>query len=84
MKDITFYSITFRLFKLKDLETKCEEYNQVAIYNGGIQKQMNGYQLDDHLFSKNKEIKVCGNTAVVLEKSWLSRSIMDCLIVRKR
>ena len=74
VKDITFYSITFRLFKLKDLETKCEEYNQVAIYNGGIQKQMNGYQLDDHhYFPKNKEIKVCGNTADMLEKSWLSK-----------
>ena len=74
VKDITFYSITFRLFKLKDLETKCEEYNQVAIYNGGIKEQHLFYTLDDHhCFSKNKKIKVCGNTADMLEKSWLSR-----------
>jgi len=74
VKDIKFYSITFRLFKLNDLETKCEEYNQVAIYNGGIKEQHLFYVLDDHhCFSKNKKIKVCGNTADMLEKSWLSQ-----------
>ena len=74
VQDIKFYSITFRLFKLNDLESKCEEYNQVAIYNGGIQEQMNRYQLDDHhIFPINKKIKVCGNTADMLGKSWLSK-----------
>lgn len=29
-----FYSITFRLFKLDDLEPLCEDYGQVATYNG--------------------------------------------------
>lgn len=29
-----FYSITFRLFKLDDLEPLCEDYGQIAIYKG--------------------------------------------------
>ena len=31
-----FFSVTFRLFKLPDLETKCEDYGQFAIYKGTI------------------------------------------------
>lgn len=29
-----FFSITYRLFKLPDLETECEDYGQVAYYKG--------------------------------------------------
>ena len=70
----SFYSITFRLFKLPELETKCEDYGQIAIYNGTIPHSLKSYQLDDHhCFPANKEIKVCGNTADMLEKTWLSK-----------
>eukprot|EP01083_Nonionella_stella_P213829 770878_1 len=31
-----FYSITYRLFKNKYIEDKCEDFGQVAIYNGSI------------------------------------------------
>lgn len=33
---IKFYSITYRCFKLADMETLCEDYGQVAYYKGTI------------------------------------------------
>jgi arsenite methyltransferase len=68
-----FYSITFRLFKLDDLEPLCEDYGQVATYNGTIQGSKHGYWLDDHhFFETGKPVLVCGNTASMLSKTWLS------------
>lgn len=67
-----FYSITFRLFKLKDLELRCEDYGQIGYYNGGIEGAVNSYKLDKgHEFVKNKPMLICGNTASMLENSWL-------------
>jgi len=69
-----FYSITYRLFKLKTLETLCEDYGQIAIYTGGIPGQENGFVLDDHhYFVKDKPHLVCGNTASMLEETRLSK-----------
>lgn len=36
---IKFYSITYRCFKLDDLEDRCEDYGQKAKYLGGIEEQ---------------------------------------------
>merc|ERR1712098_749798 len=40
LKDVVgeaeFFSITYRLFKVKGLETECEDYGQVAVYKGTI------------------------------------------------
>lgn len=74
LKDILgpakFYSITFRLFKLENLETKCEDYGQIAYYLGTIGKD--GYQLDDHhYFETKKPVLVCGNTASMVSETWL-------------
>jgi SAM-dependent methyltransferase len=67
-----FYSITYRLFKLKNLEPNCEDYGQYAVYLGNIAESPNGYKLDDHhFFEKNKPELVCGNTAAMLEETWL-------------
>lgn len=64
-----FVSITVRAFKL-DLEDRCEDYGQIAIYLGGIKEATNVFVLDDHhVFEKNKPVLVCGNTALMLEKS---------------
>lgn len=69
-----FYSITYRCFKLKDLETLCEDYGQIAIYKGGIEGHSNAYRLDDHhLFEKNLPVRVCGNTASMVGDSWLGK-----------
>eukprot|EP01080_Neovahlkampfia_damariscottae_P001241 gene1241-11330_t len=72
--NIKFYSITYRLFKLKNLETKCEDYGQYAIYKGNIVGQPSSFELDDHhFFETNKPLLVCGNTASMLQETWLSK-----------
>ncbi len=69
-----FYSITYNLFKIKDLETLCEDYGQYAIYNGTIPTMEHYYILDNHhKFITNKPMLVCGNTTDMLSKSWLSK-----------
>ncbi|EFC40357.1 predicted protein [Naegleria gruberi] len=71
-----FYSITYRLFKLNDLEPQCEDYGQIAIYRGGSEVDhvyKHAYTLDaGHVFERNRPVLVCGNTASMLSKpSWL-------------
>lgn len=67
-----FASITFRLFKLKSLETKCEDYGQVAIYKGTIPGAGHSFSLDSgHTFITGKPALVCGNTASMLQETWL-------------
>jgi arsenite methyltransferase len=67
-----FYSITYRLFKLNNLETLCEDYGQYAIYKGNIEGHKWKYELDDHhIFDTNKPMLVCGNTASMLNETWL-------------
>ena len=69
-----FYSITYNLFKIKDLETLCEDYGQYAIYKGTIPTKEHSYDLDNHhKLIKNKPMLVCGNTADMLSKTWLSK-----------
>ncbi len=66
---IDFYSMTVRAFKLA-LEDRCEDHGQVAIYLGGIDESPNAFVLDDHhTFEKGKAVPVCGNTAMMLEKT---------------
>lgn len=69
-----FFSITYRLFKLDNLEPQCEDYGQVAVYLGTIEGQPHSYVLDDHhKFMTSKPALVCGNTASMLSETWLSR-----------
>ena len=68
--NITFYSITYRLWKLERLEDACEEYGHVAVYKGGIAESPFRFELDSsHVFEKNLSVKVCGNTALMLSKT---------------
>jgi len=65
--DIQFFSVTYRLFKLADLEDECEDYGQAAAYTGGIANHDFSFDLDDHHhFPKGKMISVCGNTYKML------------------
>ena len=69
---INFYSITYRCFKLPTLETLCEDYGQVAYYNGTIPGHPHTYELDNgHVFETGKPMLVCGNSASMLEETWL-------------
>jgi SAM-dependent methyltransferase len=73
-----FFSITFRLFKFDDadeatrLDDNCEDFGEIAIYNGGMKDVPFAYQLDDHhVFEKKRPVRVCGNTSSMVGASWL-------------
>ncbi|MCR4337688.1 MAG: methyltransferase domain-containing protein [Candidatus Omnitrophica bacterium] len=64
---VEFYSMTIRAFKLEDLEDRCEDFGQVAYYQGTIDGCSNAFILDDHhAFVTDKPMLVCGNTASML------------------
>ncbi|MQL49244.1 methyltransferase domain-containing protein [Photorhabdus khanii] len=63
------YSMTLRLFKL-ELEDRCEDYGQVAIYKGNLPDAPNQFVLDqEHIFEAGRATPVCGNTAKMMTKS---------------
>jgi len=67
---ITFSSRTVRAFKLDDLEDICEDYGQVAYYDGSIPRYPHYFDLDDHhRFHTGKPMLVCGNTASMISKT---------------
>lgn len=71
---IKFYSITYRLFKLDGLEPECEDYGQKITYKGTLSESPDSFFLDSgHIFLKNQEQKVCGNTFLMLKNSRLSK-----------
>jgi hypothetical protein len=54
------------------LEPHCEDYGQVAYYKGTISTHPFKYKLDtSHVFEKNRPVLVCGNTALMLQESWM-------------
>mmetsp|Transcript_20075 Transcript_20075/g.24815 ORF Transcript_20075/g.24815 Transcript_20075/m.24815 type:complete len:364 (+) Transcript_20075:132-1223(+) len=58
-----FYSATYRLFKIDNLEPACEDYGQAVVYKGTIPKNEGGWALDDHHYMESGKIfLVCGNT----------------------
>ena len=64
---VGFTSVTVRTFKLDTIEDICEDYGQVAVYNGGIPNHPHYFDLDDHhRLYKGKPMLVCGNTAAML------------------
>ena len=67
---IQFSERTIRAFKLDCLEDICEDYGQVAYYNGGMAGYPHYFDLDDHhRFHTGKPMLVCGNTAAMLEQT---------------
>lgn len=67
---IDFYSMTIRAFKLDSLEDICEDFGQVAFYNGGIEDSPHEFMLDDHhLFKTGMPMLVCGNSAAMVEET---------------
>ena len=61
--EIEFYSATYRLFKIEDLESDCEDYGHTMTYLGTIPHHETYWNLDEHhRFNKGEEVKVCGNT----------------------
>lgn len=61
--NIDFYSATYRLFKLDNLETACEDYGQAVIYKGSVPHFPHNFPLDaHHHIATGKVFPVCGNT----------------------
>ncbi|NQY24842.1 MAG: arsenosugar biosynthesis radical SAM protein ArsS [Campylobacteraceae bacterium] len=68
--NIKFYSLTYRLWKIKNLDSVCEDYGQSIIYKGGIEYCKAEFLLDaNHLFEINRPEHVCKNTADMLMKT---------------
>jgi len=66
----SFSSITVRAFKLDALEDICEDFGQVAVYNGTIEGHPHHFDLDDHhRFYTGKPMLVCGNTAAMVAET---------------
>lgn len=60
---IDFYSATYRLFKLPELEPACEDYGQAVIYKGDMPFMPKYFELDaHHKIEAGKVFAVCGNT----------------------
>ena len=56
-------------FKL-ELEDLCEDYGQMATYLGGLPEAPHRFVLDDHhIFESGRPLRVCGNTAAMLENT---------------
>jgi SAM-dependent methyltransferase len=71
---IDFQSITYRCFKIPELEDRCEDYGQVAYYLGSIENMPHSFALDDHhLFQTGKPHLVCSNTAFMLSHTRYSK-----------
>ena len=67
---VNFTSRTVRAFKLDDLEDICEDYGQVAFYNGRIPSNPHYFDLDDHhRFFTNQPMLVCGNTSSMISNT---------------
>ena len=63
-----FFSATYRLFKLDDLEPLCEDYGQAVVYKGGVQGAEDVFVLDKHhAIERGKVFPVCGNTWKMLK-----------------
>ncbi len=70
---IGFRSVTIRAFKLR-LEDRCEDFGQVATYRGTIAGHPHFFDLDDHHhFETGRPLRVCGNTADMLDGSRYGR-----------
>lgn len=68
-----FTSLTLRLFKLEDLEPRCEDYGQLATYRGTVPHAPGTFWLDDHhAFEAGRPERVCGNTAAMIADTRLA------------
>lgn len=67
---VKFYSATYRLFKLPELEPDCEDYGQAVIYHGTVPELPNAFLLDKHHYIEaGKVFPVCGNTWRMLHET---------------
>lgn len=62
--------MTVRAFQLASLEDRCEDYGQVATYQGGLTGAPIQFHLDDgHCSEVGRPERICGNTAAMLAET---------------
>jgi SAM-dependent methyltransferase len=67
---IRFYSATYRLFRLPDLEPDREDYGQAVAYRGSLPGHAEAFALDKHhRFPTGRVVPVCGNTYRMLSET---------------
>ena len=68
-----FFSATYRLFQIPELEDACEDHGQAACYLGSIEGLPDGLDFDKHhRFDTGRVVSVCGNTWRMLAESRLA------------
>ena len=68
-----FYSATYRLFNIAELEDACEDHGQAVIYRGTISASPARLDLDKHhAIEAGRVFPVCGNTYRMLQQSRLA------------
>ncbi|MGH1426823.1 MAG: methyltransferase domain-containing protein [Arenicella sp.] len=72
--NVRFYSATYRLFKIDDLEPACEDYGQAVKYKGSIDNSPHDFVLDKHhRIETGRIFPVCGNTFSMLKDTRFSK-----------
>mmetsp|Transcript_11845 Transcript_11845/g.15485 ORF Transcript_11845/g.15485 Transcript_11845/m.15485 type:complete len:468 (-) Transcript_11845:190-1593(-) len=67
---IKFWSATYRLFKISELEDDAENFGDAVIYKGTVPNSMETFQLDNqNIFQAGREFPVSRNTLQMLTKS---------------
>ncbi|MCR9271424.1 MAG: methyltransferase domain-containing protein [Hyphomonadaceae bacterium] len=65
-----FYSVTYRLMKIDELEPACEDYGQAVRYKGTVETSPDIFVLDDHhKIEAGRIFLVCGNTYRMLNQT---------------
>lgn len=65
-----FFSASYRLFAIAELEDACEDHGQAVIYRGSIPQQPHRFDLDSHhSIETGKVFPVCGNTFRMLQQT---------------
>jgi len=73
VRDVRFFSATWRLFKLPTLEAACEDYGQAVAYRGTVAHHPDSFVLDNHhTMHTGRVFPVCGNTFDMLHESRLA------------
>ena len=66
----TFESVVWRGFKLDNLDRRCEDYGQLAVYSGLLPGSPGSFILDEgHVFETGRPVPVCRNTARMLTET---------------
>ena len=65
-----FYSATYRLFNIPELEDACEDHGQAVIYRGSIPSAPSRLDFDKHhAIEAGRVFPVCGNTFRMLQQT---------------